>query len=333
MEMPCKHNGKSVYPHGEWSGTYFSEELKFASEHGYEFEILSGVEFEKDKIFNEYVDHFYKIKATTSGAEKYIAKLHLNCLYGVFGRRLDQLSTRLVKNENLLQYLNETKIKNILEIDNEHSVLIIENNVSDMLALDEKYQTSVRSNVAIAAAITAYGRIHMAKFKLKYADNLVYSDTDSIFITTPLDPSYIGDQLGMMKDELSGDIIDEMYVLGIKRYGYISNYRSHSVIAGVKRDSLSLDKIKELAEGGSITVENPTVFVKSIGNLNISIKPRQITLKMESDKPLIGNDYIPHVIFENLPYGEWEFKIRNTSKMIRRGKDIQRKKSINLITS
>lgn len=66
-------------------------------------------------------------------------------------------------------------------------------------------ESLVKSNVAIAAAVTAYGKIHMIKYKLK--DGIYYTDTDSIFMDYELDPEEIGSDLGLMKDELKGQII------------------------------------------------------------------------------------------------------------------------------
>ena len=48
----------------------------------------------------------------------------------------------------------------------------------------------------------------------------VYTDTDSIFTTSKMDPSLIGPELGKMKDELAGKVISEAYFLGVKQYAY-----------------------------------------------------------------------------------------------------------------
>ena len=53
--------------------------------------------------------------------------------------------------------------------------------------------------VAIASAITSYARIGMIPFKLD--DGVCYTDTDSIFTTTPIDNSLIGPELGKMEDD------------------------------------------------------------------------------------------------------------------------------------
>ncbi len=87
--------------------------------------------------------------------------------------------------------------------------------------LESNYTSSyveVKSNVAIAAAVTSYARIHMIPYKL--LPGCVYTDTDSIFTTSKLPDHLLGTEIGEMKDELSGITINEAYFLGIKQYGY-----------------------------------------------------------------------------------------------------------------
>ena len=89
--LPTKDGGRTIFPTGSWSGVYFSEELKAVKKYipAYKFEILGGLEFEKGRLFDSYVNEIYRIKSTTKGAERWIAKLLLNCLYGGFGRSKD----------------------------------------------------------------------------------------------------------------------------------------------------------------------------------------------------------------------------------------------------
>jgi hypothetical protein len=115
--------------------------------------------------------------------------------------------------------------------------------------------------VAIAAAVTSYARIHMIDF----IDNsdVVYTDTDSIFATKLLDNNLVGKDLGLMKDEKNGNIIEEAYFFGIKQYGYTYRdfttsdgnrhsylpcdwftYVDSSVFAGIKRNTLKIYDIK-----------------------------------------------------------------------------------------
>lgn len=158
----------------------------------------------------------------------------------------------------------------------------------------------VMSNVAIAAAVTAYARIHMIYYKL--LSGTVYTDTDSIFTTDELSELLIGSDLGQMKDELNGKIIQEGLFLGVKKYGYWyyddnGNKVDASVFAGVKRNSLSFNEIIELYQGFKLhkTVDNR--FYKSFNNLNISIKPAHISIQKSDNKVLLDNIYVPlHIV-------------------------------------
>ncbi len=197
---------------------------------GYKFKLLSGYEFSKKVIFDKYVEHFYGLKKHAIGTERYIAKLMLNSLYGIFGRRLDTLTPVIVKNSEIDAVATTVKIYSVMNVTDTHSLLLIEFNKSFEsrkklnCVLETEinvFRLGVKSNVAIAAAITAYARIHMMTFKLDY--DCYYSDTDSIF--TPVDitsvaPHLVGPELGQLKDELSGGVIDEAFFLGIKQYGY-----------------------------------------------------------------------------------------------------------------
>jgi len=156
------------------------------------------------------------------------------------------------------------------------------------------------SNVAIAAAVTAYARIHMIPFKID--PNTLYTDTDSSFTSKPIDPSLIGDQLGQMKDELNGKTIEEALFLGIKKYGYWylddnDNKTISSVFAGVRRNSLSFDEIIELYKDYKLHKHNDNRFYHSFNNLNISIKSVNIFIQKSDSKLLVDNNYIPlHII-------------------------------------
>ena len=90
--LPHKYNGETIFPTGEWTGVYFTEELKAVSNLGYSFKILKYWQFSKSPLFNNYVNNFYEQKKNAkTPSERLIAKMHLNQLYGIFGRRLTQL--------------------------------------------------------------------------------------------------------------------------------------------------------------------------------------------------------------------------------------------------
>lgn len=88
-------NGRTIYPIGKWTATYFSEELKEAIKLGYKINPIIGYEFDKIDLFIDYINHFYNIKKNSpkNSPQRFIAKMHLNTLYGIFGRKLDTIQT------------------------------------------------------------------------------------------------------------------------------------------------------------------------------------------------------------------------------------------------
>ena len=164
-----------------------SEELKAASKLGYKFKLLEGYEFDKVDLFTDYVNHFYNIKKNSSknSPQRFIAKMHLNTLYGIFGRKLNQIQTINIYNKDLYYYISTKFIKGIITINEDISTLLIHNNVNINLINDlnltlesnfSSFELQIKSNVAIASAVTSYARIHMIPFILH--PGTVYTDKD-----------------------------------------------------------------------------------------------------------------------------------------------------------
>ena len=105
----------------------------------------------------------------------------------------------------------------------------------------------------------------------KLLPGTIYTDTDSIITTDILSDDCIGKDLGQMKDELSGNVIKEILILGCKQYGYYyfdENNVKHekSVWAGVERNSLSFTEIFYMFKGGIINKIVNSRFFKSLTN-------------------------------------------------------------------
>ncbi len=267
--LPYKdpQSNRTIHPRGTWQAVYYSEELKAVSKLGYQIKLIEGTEFSKFEPFDEYIDHFYDLKKNSTGGVRFIAKMQLNQLYGVFGRKQELI--RSVNTNDISKYAHY-QIKSIIDSGSEWStVLLIDRkypdqcvtNLCELFDQNNDHKT-IKSNVAIAAAVTANARIIMNVYKLAAGDSLLYSDTDSMFTTKPLDPELIGKALGMMKDELGGRIIDEAYFFGIKKYGYRIGDEVFSTFAGIKRDSLSWNDILDIHNNKSIHSVKNSVFFK-----------------------------------------------------------------------
>lgn len=327
--VPYKYGGKTIFPTGNVSGVYFSEELKaFNKLDGYKIKLLNGYEYEKVYYFNDYINDFFNQKKISVGAERFIAKMHLNQLYGYFGRSYDIINTININYSELQKVLTHKLLKTYIKLTDNLYIALIEGNTSseivNTLNLGASFKiknnfSSVQTNVSIASAITSYARIEMMQYKLNY--DVLYSDTDSIFTTEKLPDNLIGNELGMMKDELEGETITEGYFFGIKQYGYLVIDKSRNsivttVFAGVKRNSLTWRDIINLSKGDSVNVINDARFYKSLNTLNISIKNSVNTLKIANDKILLDNVYHPIHISTIKPYNPIVFYMKRMLKLI-----------------
>jgi hypothetical protein len=139
-------------------------------------------------------------KNSTSGEPNYIiSKLLMNSLYGRFGMNPDYLITELLTDSQLDNYISlndKIHIYDKLEL-NENLNLVSYYKDEDK----DKYSKSNNVNVAIASAITAFSRIYMSKFKQMKDYKVLYSDTDSIDLNSPLPDKYVGKELGQLKLE------------------------------------------------------------------------------------------------------------------------------------
>lgn len=145
-----------------------------------DIEYLEGFKFQQVKgLFNEYIDYWYNIKATSTGALREIAKLMLNNLYGKFG-------TNPLRTNVFPLWDEETGMTRWIRGEEEEGK---------------------GGYVACASFITAWARNHTIRSAQKLYKHFVYSDTDSIKLVgiTMEEVSKIihvdNDIIGAFKDE------------------------------------------------------------------------------------------------------------------------------------
>jgi hypothetical protein len=187
--LPYRINGRTIFPNGKWIATYFSEEIKavLPKNLGYQFKLISGYDFTSQYLFNNYVKDLYRVKQEAKGSVRFIAKLLLNTLYGIFGRKLENTEVLIINKKDLDIYFATREILIEIPLDSDKIVLIVRTNSVPIKTLEKLNITInsntkdkpeiINSNVAIAAAITAYARIHMMDIKLH--ESCYYTDTDS----------------------------------------------------------------------------------------------------------------------------------------------------------
>lgn len=117
-----------------------------------DFEILDGCYFDKEiGLFDEYINKYKKIKLSSKGAKKTLAKLYLNNLYG----------------------------KTATNTDSSFKVAYIKDDLSlgfyGVYACDKK-----PFYIPVGSAITSYARNFTIRAAQKNYSNFIYADTDSI---------------------------------------------------------------------------------------------------------------------------------------------------------
>lgn len=193
--LPIRLGGRLVCPGGKISGFFFSEELRFALEHGYR---LLGIEeawaFQRgDNTFKVLIDklNLMKVNAQLEGKPvlRNISKLLMNSMYGRFGMHTPELKHAIVKPQQLDNILENYLVLEKITLGTLELITYILNKDlldfskdKDMIIL-RKYLKGIpgNTNVAIAAAVTAYSRMIINQYKLDALAlglNIYYSDTD-----------------------------------------------------------------------------------------------------------------------------------------------------------
>jgi hypothetical protein len=293
--LPVRNNTGIIMPNGSWTGWYFSEELKFAQDNGYNIEVLQGYHFNKVKgIFDGYIKDLYKTKSETKDSvTRQTSKSLLNNLLGRFGMSIEKPITTLIDNKGL-DFINKTRVihdlkeisenKHLITFDKAVSPIICEEfglnyiEVMNKTNIDYKSLPSIRDsnnvNISISAAITSYARIIMGKVKLELLKNnskLYYSDTDSLVVDKPLDSSMIGSELGKYKLEHT---IKRGYFISSKTYCLVLPDNSVVIKAkGVINENLNEMSFKTLLSQHNITaMKNQSKMDYELGTVNISSK-------------------------------------------------------------
>lgn len=286
--VKTKDGIRTVAPLGSWSDMIFSEEMYSAKKIGYKFEVLWGYTFESDFIFKNFVNDLYKIRLEypKSDPMNYIAKILMNSLYGRFGMDDNFVQSSIMNKEDYLKFEKLDKYNSIIDvIDLEDNYLVeCKSPKVELDTLLDNGSETHNINIAIAAAITAIGRIHMSQFKNRKDFKLFYSDTDSAFTNKPLPKEFIGEGLGLMKLE---HICKDAVFLAPKVYALLTEDGLIMKVKGLSNESvknISIEELKDLLVKDSKLEANQEKWIKNISHGSISVKEQIYTLKVTSNK-------------------------------------------------
>lgn len=279
---------RTVAPLGNWTGMLFSPEMDNAIKLGYTFEILWGYTFKPAKIFKGYVGSLYNLRLQHPKPSplNLIAKLLLNSLYGRFGM-IDQFPEILIfdnkKSFNEFADVFSDDITGTIELGEKLLVKYVSEDSQRSTMLYGNLETH-NVNIAIAAAITAYARIHMSQFKNNPDFNLYYSDTDSIYIDRPLPDNMISSTvLGKMKLE---NVIGKAIFIAPKVY-FLETIDGNFVykVKGLSHNvKLTLKDFENLLFKESFLKKLQIKWLKNLEKGNISVIKQMYTLQITDNK-------------------------------------------------
>lgn len=164
---------KLIFPTGIFRGVFFSEELRLAVSQG--ARILRhhrGEAFTKTTdLFSEYIGEAYKMRLENPAPHplNILAKDLMNHTYGKFAEREEKTTTIKIDQTDPNSWPKSFKYFHSEKMFQRTGLVEI-----------EQWKRSPHMLCHISAAITAYGRIHMAEnIYLPHQEKIYYTDTDS----------------------------------------------------------------------------------------------------------------------------------------------------------
>lgn len=269
--VPRRINGRLTW---EWfkecEATYHTYDLLIAKEEGYEIECIEGIEYKYvGYIFENFIDKLYKLKDEHSNCDcneqpcpiRMIAKIALNGGgFGKFVQKPIEKETYIVDRDVAAGYFDRLE-------ENEDGYISVGGNYikkPKFYNLDgdmyDKMVLEITSKPAYATqngiSILSGSRYRLYQLCKSFGGfNILYSDTDSIFIRkSSIDydkfKQVCGNQLGMLDDTVKGTIdnlLKKLVVCGPKMYGYRTSSRQESVYCkGVPKNMVNIKHLETM---------------------------------------------------------------------------------------
>jgi DNA polymerase type B, organellar and viral len=315
--LPHKIEGRMYNPLGNWSGWYFSEEVKLAISFGYNITVHYGYKFDRSSnIFNSFINKYFGIKAGLSNTimDRTTAKMILNSLYGRLGMKPHQDNIEIVESSKAEEILSKYVVKDQYQITDNLEFLRYENTpitgflelygkdeyLDFMLDCDSK-NIAVNQSIPSAIAITAYARMYMFNIIYRILDSgveIYYMDTDSITINKALPQELVGNGLGLFK--LEHEIVHG-YFISPKLYALKTADGKMIVKAKGIGNKLDFNQFETLIKNKSIVKDQERWF-KDPANASINIKNIEMHISSMNLKrtQILNNGRLSHTIPINI---------------------------------
>lgn len=181
-------NQTLLFPTGNFVGVYYSEELKYARDIGYQIIPLSGYLFEKKNSspFESFVSNIFErrqeAKRAGNDAMSYVYKILMNSLYGRFGINPKCTITEICDSDRYNYLIKKSDLILGDKLSEYYYILSYLSNTEHVD--DSDWNPPKISAVQLSAAITACARIYMYKYISR--PDCYYTDTDSVVLGSPL---------------------------------------------------------------------------------------------------------------------------------------------------
>lgn len=252
-------NNLMIYPIGQYKNIYVNKkEIELLQKLGYKYKIKKAYHyFDKEPNYPYlFLEDFYNLKEQYKKDGKkelsWIPKIIINGFYGK--------TIQLVEN---LQFTKKFRGENNL-----YDVILHEN---EYIYVYKKFKAGNLFNPIVANEITTNTRVQLFESSLKYLDNIIGFQTDSVLSNKKLNLNY-GSKLGQWELENKGKII----MLGSGVYQIISNKKDKVRLRGFSKN---LDLYKILNDN----INNNQIKISMLRNFKLK---RAIKSKLKDKEKL-----------------------------------------------
>jgi hypothetical protein len=210
-------------------GLFFVDELHAAVAIGYQIETYGGYLFNRvEGAFKPFVSDVFALRSKQAAAgDKLGALTTKQILNGLYGRlAIRPIAPRATPAESSQESTTGGT-------SSKHGVCI------PLVATKPELASQPGVSLPISAATTAYARIAISRYMNIPGNALIYSDTDSVVMSRPLDPALVSrgvPQLGVIKSE---GLWTDLVISGTKWYTYLD----HTGTAVVKAAGVQKGKV------------------------------------------------------------------------------------------
>lgn len=180
-QYAIKQKGKLIFPVGRFTVSLTTPDLKAAMAQGHVKRIHEAALYDKAPLFSHFVNEIYDLrteaKRDKDDVQAWLLKILLNSLYGKFAQRGTVWDT--------VTRCSSGPVEVWKELDLETGILYSMRRFGKVIQQRKKNPESYDSHPAIASHVTAYARRHLWDLmSLAGHDNVLYCDTDSLYVTS-----------------------------------------------------------------------------------------------------------------------------------------------------